>query len=209
MNITINAYSAEGFKVTLEAAVDNMREAQAFSAAALMSGFTTAPVERKEELITTVVRREHVDDKGQVTPVIDMYPSWKGDYGQFRFVGVYLNTEEDIAQFEAHSGLKLDSIPLYQAQVPLQRKQARVSPVETRCKPFMALKRVTGEKEIDGVVQVLWKFAGYSTPASAAPTVEGATPAAAPLALPPAGSMKPAMTPTARQDATAPLRRAR
>lgn len=209
MNITINAYSPDGFKVTLGADVATMRDALAFASAAALSGFTTAPIERREELITTVVRREHVDDKGVVTPVIDMYPTWKGDYGQFRFVGVYLNSEEDIAQFEAHSGLKVESIPLYAAQVPLQRKQARTHPNETKCKPFLALKRVTGEKEIDGVVQVVWKFAGYSTPTAVTATpTESVTPSA-PLSLPPAGSMTPAMTPTARQDAGRPLRRAR
>jgi len=205
MNITLNAYSPDGFKVTLTADVLTMKDALAFSDAAAKSGFTLTPVERREELITTVVRREHVDDKGSVTPVIDMYPTWKGDYGQFRFTGVYLNTPDDIAQFEAHAGLRLTDIPLYDSEMPLKRKTVRMNPVETKCKPFMALKRAAGEKEIDGTLQVVWKFAGYASAASSIPvTVTDSTPSPdAPLAsrpvLPAAGSMRPASVPSASQ----------
>jgi hypothetical protein len=60
----------------------------------------------------------------------------------------------------------------------------------------MALKRVSGEKEIDGVSQVLWKFAGYATPV---PTITAPTETSTPVLLPPVGTMKPAMNPSPAQ----------
>jgi hypothetical protein len=198
MMAKVEGYSPEGLKVTFEREVKHLQEAMAFASAVAQSGVTAVPLDgesRKEETIITVVRREHIDDNGRVTPVIDMYPAWKGDYGQFRFTGVYLNTDEDIAQFEAYSGLRLDSIPLYASQVPLQRKAVRAHPMETKCRPFIAHKRVTGEKEIDGVTQKVWKFTGYG---------EIAVPDARPALLP-SGQMRPAANPSAQIDQGAPL----
>lgn len=161
MNITITAYSPEGFLVQLTYDAKNIREALAFSAAAGQSGFTVEPVERREETIVTVVRREKMNDDGTITPVIDMYPAWKGEYGQYRFLGLYLNCDHDIAQFEAHSGLRLDDIPLYNSQGPLVRKPNRRHSHETTCRPFIARKRFKGEKMIDGKMQKQWDFVGY------------------------------------------------
>lgn len=176
MLVTIECYSPEGFKITLNKELANTREALDFTAYAARVGFTpTAPdlESHKTETIVTVVRRQHIDDKNVITPVIDMYPAWKGDYGQFRFAGVYLNTAADIEAFEGWSGLDLESIPLYAGEVPIQRKATRVSPYETACRPFVAHKQVSGEKVIDGVMQKVWKFAGYAAPTVAAPVSDG------------------------------------
>ncbi len=207
MLITLQGYSPEGFAITIAFDAENFKQALTFTSAAAQCGITLEPVDRKEELITTVVRREHVDDKGVVTPVVDFYPTWKGDYGQFRFLGVYLNTGEDIAAFESQSGLRLMDIPLYTSQVPLQRKMNRVNPCETKCRPFLARKRVTGEKEIDGVMQKVWKFSGYGVAASSAPAEPEPEPAPRPV-LPAQGSMtRPALPPTPHAgDQGSPLR---
>lgn len=203
MIIEIKGFSPEGFPISLQRDVKDLREAMAFSAAAAKAGITTEPVERREETIVTVVRREHTDDKGRVTPVIDMYPAWKGDYGQFRFLGIYLNSEYDIQQFEARSGLTVDAIPLYNSQAPLQRKQARTHSHETPCKPFVALKRFKGMKDIDGKMQKEWEFIGYG---SAVESVGSDPEPAAPRAvLPMPGQLRPAAAPAPNVDQSAPL----
>lgn len=118
----------------------------------------------QNETITTVVRRVHVDDKGTETPLLDFYPDWRGNFGQYHFCGVYLNTPEDISQFEKHSGLKLQDIPIYESQGPMKRTKGRTHRCEIRCKmPFKATKSPTTQKEIDGKLEMQYKFAGYSS----------------------------------------------
>jgi hypothetical protein len=216
MNIKVEGYSPDGFKVTLEGNVANFHAAQRFAQDALRAGFTpTAPDigKRKNEIITTVIRREHIDEKGKVTPVVDLYPSWGvRDYGQFRFVGMYLNSEEDIRQFESRSGVKLADLPLYNGQNPWKRNQQRPASYEIKCKPFVAVKEYEGEKEIGGKMQQVWKFVRYGEmptaaapdPAPVAPPVQRPTLPApstkqAPrpaMQLPPPGQIRAATAPT-------------
>lgn len=205
MNVTFEGYSPEGFKMIFAHEFRTFREALDFTASAVKSGVTPAAPDLdayKEETITTVIRREKINDDGSVTPVIDMYPAWKGDYGQFRFVGVYLNTQADKETFEMNAGLSVDAIPLYDSQAPLQRKQGRTARSETPCRPFVARKRVTGEKEIDGETQKVWKFVGYgaaatpaTSPAATDPTPSPDAPAPRGSVLPIPGKIHPASTP--------------
>lgn len=116
----------------------------------------------KTETITCVVKRLHISKSNQETPVVDLYPSWQGEYGQFRFVGLYLNTPEQVAEFEAHSGLRLADMPVYESQAPLQRSASRRHKAETNCTPFVVRKLPDGVKEIDGKSQTVFKFAGYA-----------------------------------------------
>jgi hypothetical protein len=205
MNVTFEGYSPEGFKMTFSHQFSTFREALDFTANAIKSGVTPVVPDAeayKEETIVTVIRREKINDDESVTPIIDMYPAWKGEYGQFRFVGVYLNTAADIEAFEMQSGLSLDAIPLYDSQAPLQRKQGRRDRKETTCRPFVARKRVTGEKEIDGETQKVWKFVGYGSnavpsaaPATTDPTPSPDTPAPRGAVLPLPGKINPATSP--------------
>lgn len=136
------------------------------------AGITVAPPDpaevtgEKTETITCVVKRMHVGKDNRETPVVDFYPSWQGEYGQYRFVGVYLNTPEQVAEFEQHSGLKLADMPLYDSQAPLQRSASRRNKAEIDCTPFTARKLPDGEKVIDGKPQIVWKFAGYAEAAA-------------------------------------------
>lgn len=209
MNITFEVYSPFGVKVTITEEVADLSASHGLIAATLRSGYTVEPVLRKQDTITTVMRRKHVDDNGHITPVIDMF----GERAQFRFVGHYLNTPEDVAQFEAISGLILEQIPLYTSAQPLKRKLARADECEVRCAPFVAFKREDGIKNINGVEQMTYKFAGYgaTTPAP----VPAAQPALLPTGrmmtdptpppdaprrgqqLPPPGAVNPAVKPTA------------
>ena len=187
MSVTVECYTLEGFKLVLNLPANTVDEALAHVQAVVSAGLSPVPVEAGTspvETIVTVVRREHIGKNDKVTPVIDFYPEWQGEYGQFRFCGVYLNTPDDIAQFEAHSGLKLANMPLYDAQAPLQRNPARRHKAEVSCKPFVARKAADGEKEIDGKKQTTWKFAGYGSSAPQADTPAPAAQTSQPAAQP-------------------------
>jgi hypothetical protein len=165
MIVKVEAYSPEGLKVTLETNVHNMREALQFTQAAAKSGFTSEPLEAgaiETETISSVIRREKTNDDGSVTPIIDMYPPWRGKNGQFRFCGVYLNSEEDVRQFEHYSGLRVKDLPLFDSQTPWKRHPQRPKAQEVKCKPFTAVKRFTGEeKEIEGKLQKVYRLVRY------------------------------------------------
>lgn len=168
--ITIEGYMLNGFKLTLALPCNTVEEGLMHVRAAIQAGITPEPQDpnaNQTETIVTVVRREHEDRNGRITPVVDFYPAWQGDYGQFRFCGVYLNTPEDIAQFESQSGLKLMNMPLYEAQGPLQRKPGSPKRIEIASKPFIAHK-IAGEEKMgdDGKMMRPWKFAGYGSMAT-------------------------------------------
>lgn len=166
-NLLIQAYTPAGFKVSIN--VVGWRTAHEIDTILKEAGYVNQlpGVEAGEnvETITTVVRREHVNGKtGEITPVIDCYPDWRGDYGQFRFVGIYLNSADEIREFEAQSGLKLENMPLYESQAPIQRNQARANRHEITCKPFRVKKAEDREKEVGGKMQMTYKFSGYLSP---------------------------------------------
>lgn len=73
----------------------------------------------QSEPIACIVRREHYKD-GKATPVLDLY-SDSPQYRLHRFMVYYLNTPDDIAAFEAASGLVLAQMPLYDSEAPLER----------------------------------------------------------------------------------------
>lgn len=68
-----------------------------------------------KEKITHLVRREKTNDDGSKTPLIDVYCG-----GNFRTLGVYLNTQDDIAEFEKCFG-PLAKFPVYDGDVPIER----------------------------------------------------------------------------------------
>ena len=197
--LTLEGYTLDGFKLTLSLPCDTVEQALRHLRTVVESGITPLPQDldaQETKTITSVVRRVHTNKKtGKKTPVVDLYSSWQGDYGQFRFCGVYLNSPEDIAQFEAQSGLNLLNMPLYKSQGPLQRIQISRDDVEIACKPFTAHKVMGKEKDIDGSgkMQHTWDFAGYGasiqtafqdTPAKPAPqkSVQADNPAPTPPA---------------------------
>ena len=78
-----------------------------------------APKEEGEQAedIGHVVRRVKGNDDGSETPVIDLYP----ERAKFRVLGVYLNTPQDVAAFEAAAGLRLADLPLYEGDNSIER----------------------------------------------------------------------------------------
>lgn len=74
------------------------------------------PGEKKVTIYRVVRRQWNKRSDGQIAQVIDMYK----DYGEFREGYMYMDTAEDIAQFELQSGLKFDQLPVYESQTAIQ-----------------------------------------------------------------------------------------
>lgn len=192
LEIHTYGYSKAGFELPqVIIRADTPEELAALLAGLAKNGITAVPPDpaeltgEKTETITCVMKRMHVAKDGRETPVVDLYPSWQGEYGQYRFVGLYLNTAEQITEFEQHSGLKLANMPEYESQAPLQRNANRRHKCEIACTPFGVRKLPDGVKEIDGKQQTVWKFAGY---AETGQSGNGSQPASPPEQKPAASS---------------------
>jgi hypothetical protein len=68
------------------------------------------------EQIGSLVRREKQNDDDTITPVIDVYPI----NGNFRILGLYLNTPDDVKTFEAAAGFPISALPVYDGN-PIER----------------------------------------------------------------------------------------
>lgn len=74
------------------------------------------------EQIGAVVRREKQNDDDTITPVMDVYPI----NGNFRVIGLYLNTPDDVKNFESATGLKINAMPLYDGNTIERGKNSRI-----------------------------------------------------------------------------------
>lgn len=180
-NVWVKAYTPDGYNISITVQISSVADVARVLDDIRAAGYTPVPANvedgEKHEVITAVVRRTHSSDKGD-TPVIDCYPEWKGDYGQYRFVSIYLNNADEIKAFEDASGLKLSSLPEYASQAPLQRTQGKPAKWEVTCKrAFTAVKAPNGEKEIGGKTQTVYRFTRYAgaTPAQPASNDNGAS----------------------------------
>lgn len=89
---------------------------------ALAAGWLIAEPSLEEgervEPIAYVVKREKYNQTDQTTtPVVDLYPV----NGKFRVLSVYLNGGLDIRAFETATGLRLNDMPLYEADNSIER----------------------------------------------------------------------------------------
>ena len=120
----ITGYLPNGCKISFTVPINNdaYAEAMVFSNNLLSHGFTTSEVGlsagEKKDKVGYVLRRSVVNERGE-TPVIDVYVDHEAM--TWRTVKVYLNTPEQIADFEAVSGLKLDSLPYYEGKDSVER----------------------------------------------------------------------------------------
>ncbi len=69
------------------------------------------------EEIAYVVRKSKFNDDDTETPILDAYT----ERGNFRMVGIYLNTANDIEAFIQAAGVTLDKIPMYEADGTIER----------------------------------------------------------------------------------------
>lgn len=125
--IQIQAYTPAGFRVYVNVPLQSASEIDTLLQD---SGFlASAPGAEPGEVVETmthVSRRMHASKKdGKVTPVIAFYH--ENEALNFKYDHMYMNTEEQIAEFEGLSGMKLMSIPEYPADQFLDRTSAKAS----------------------------------------------------------------------------------
>ena len=125
----VRLYHSSGALVTLPVPCD-VRNLDCYAAAfaavsdAVAAGFTVAAPGLEDgeyrEQIGYVVRRSKDNERDNtVTPVLDLYPA--SDAARFACLTVYLNRPEDVAAFEAASGMRLDSLPVYIGDNKIER----------------------------------------------------------------------------------------
>jgi len=149
-NIHIRAYSSDGYEITLLVTgtlTDVSHKLNEVRAAGFLA-FQPAPVESERQTIASVMR--HVTDSGTI--VIAAYPAWKyeGKYGEYKFASIYLDSDDDTAQFEAQSGLKLADIPQMDGEAGVRRKYGKVLPKETAVKRTFDMIRMPDGVSDDG-----------------------------------------------------------
>jgi hypothetical protein len=84
-----------------------------------------------------VARREKYNQNdGTTTPIVDLYENKAPERGgAFKLLHRYLNTPDDISEFEAATGIKLASIPLYNGDNAIERGKGKDNLVVTLPRP--------------------------------------------------------------------------
>lgn len=167
-SVWIKAYTPDGFQVSLTlpalTVADAMRHIEDVRAHGLL---TTLPVDgglesgESAETITMAVKRMKKNRKDELRPVIDVY--WDG--AGFKFVTIYLDTDEQIADFEAVSGLKVKDMPKYPSTAPLTAGDEETREFEVKVKTPFIVVRKPADKEVkinDKMVRP-WDFVRYGT----------------------------------------------
>jgi len=70
------------------------------------------------ETVTHLARRSKSNPDGRSTPVLDVYCG-----GSFKTIHLYLNTDDDIAEFAQAFGITLASIPLFEGDAAIERNK--------------------------------------------------------------------------------------
>ncbi|MBA3948123.1 MAG: hypothetical protein H0X37_26685 [Herpetosiphonaceae bacterium] len=169
-SIQIRAFSADGYEIVVcmaGAALADVAKKLGEVRAAGYLAFAPEVAESEHQAIATVMR--HISELG--TPVIAAYPHWQyeGKYGEYKFASIYIDKPEDIAQFEAQSGLKLDEIPLCDAEAGVRRKYGKVNPKEITVKRKFDMVKVPDGVFDDGKPRYRYDYAIKLAPAPADP----------------------------------------
>lgn len=156
----VRVYSVDGFELSLTLAVNSAADAAAQLEAVRAAGFLPRKpevVDGESEVIETVVRRQ--TENG--VPIIDYYPAWSRNdtYGTFKYGHKYLDKAEDVAQFEAQSGLKLADMPLYDGQSAITRKPGKATRFEVRVNHTFSLKKIKVGQYDDGKPKYEYDYA--------------------------------------------------
>ena len=164
-NIWIRAFTSDGFQVSLTFAVTTAAEAVAKLAEVREAGFLASQPESQggeRQAIASVMR--HLSDKG--TPVVAAYPAWKYEwkYGEYKFASLYMDSPEDIVQFEAQSGLKLEDIPLSDGEAGVRRRFGSKNPKEMAVKRSFDMLKIPDGTADDGKPRYRYEYAVKLTP---------------------------------------------
>ena len=167
--IWVRAYTPDGFQLSLTLSVQSVDEAVATVAKVRAAGFLPAQpesVDGEREAIASVMR--HATSTG--TPVIAAYPNWRyeGKFGEYKFASIYLDSPENIAQFEAQSGLKVNEIPLSDGDAGVRRKYGKPNPKEVAVKRSFDMLKIPDGTTDDGKSRYRYTYA-VTLPVAAAP----------------------------------------
>lgn len=98
-------------------------QAKAITDKLIADGFTLhepgLDVGEVKEQVGYVSRRQKKNDDATITPIIDVYSP--NEAMKFKFISVYLNTSDNVADFEKASGHKLSSLPLVPGKAALDK----------------------------------------------------------------------------------------
>ena len=157
----IRVYHPQGFQVYIEIMFDDasyaMREVDAIAAAGWLPSPPDLPEGGEKEKIVTVMRRA----KGDGTPIIDFYPEWNaaGTFGFNKYGHLYLDSPEDIAQFEAQSGLRLADLPVFDSDRPLKRTSGKKHQCEVSVRTPFELVRIPDGQYDSGMPKYQYQYA--------------------------------------------------
>lgn len=170
-SFTVRGFLANGVSVIfteiIEKGSDPYTVALHFTNKLLEQGFSeTRPglgEGEESETIVTVMRRAKADG----TAIIDFYPEWGNGsdkpYGTYKYAHEYMDYEKEVQFLKASGFHRLDDIPLYESQSPLQRTPGRPNPKETKVPtPFQVVRKQGAEKlGSDGKPFRPWEIVGY------------------------------------------------
>lgn len=103
----------------------------------------------------SVMRRQHINDDGSITDVVDYYPAWRGAYGKFKLIHEYMNHDWQRERFAKYAGIAVESIPLYEGDQSLIRKPNRPHAKEVELATSIKLMITCGSKEDETKKQIL------------------------------------------------------
>lgn len=165
-------YSPDGFKLNIVLAITAVADITAHLDAIRALGLTPnlpglEPGQEKEAIMTVVRRASNTG-----VPIIDFYPHWQYEnkFGYLKYGHLYLDTPDDVAEFEAQSGLKLADLPLYEGQQAIQRKHGHATRFEVNVKRTFGIVRTPDGQHDNGMPRYLYS---YAAPASLPPRPEG------------------------------------
>lgn len=95
------------------------------------------------ESILYVCRKDHTDTKtGAIVPHIALYS--ENDNLQMRWLGIYLDTPDDVAAFELATGLQVDKLPIWNSDMhPKQRNDPKYRSVIVKLPKSIRVARET------------------------------------------------------------------
>lgn len=120
LNGWTKVYHPSGLQVTLPVPSDPGMAFAHVSGLIETGWLVNAPsLEAGEQIedIAYVVRKSKANDDESETPIIDVYT----ERGNYRVVGVYLNTPQDVESFCAIANVKLADLPYYEGDGTIER----------------------------------------------------------------------------------------
>lgn len=159
-SLWVRVYTVDGFECSLtlpvNSAADAARVIDDVRAAGFLARKPDAPTGDVEQ-IAAVIRRQ----PKQGTTQIDFYPAWSHNnkFGKHKFASLYLDTPDDVAQFEAQSGLKLANLPIYKSKSPIEREPGEVNEFEVTVARSFEMRRAANGQHEGGMPKYEYSYA--------------------------------------------------